>query len=78
MNYVCVCVCAHRAVEDHAVSVAQALDMCCQVEADGSMADGVHSLSIKEVVRSGWRQRNILNLKKKNELHKKKRKEEQT
>lgn len=40
-------------MEDHTVSVAQALDVGCQVEADGSMADGVHSLSVKEVVRSG-------------------------
>lgn len=50
-----VCVWAHRAVEDHAVSIAQALDVCCQVEADGSMADGVHGLSIEEVMRSGWK-----------------------
>lgn len=42
-------------MEDHAVSIAQALDVCCQVEADGSMADGVHGLSIEEVMRSGWK-----------------------
>lgn len=52
-----VCVGAHCAVEDHTVSVAQALDVCCQVEADGSMTDGVHGLSIEEVVRSGWKYR---------------------
>lgn len=50
-----VCVWAHRAVEDHTVSIAQALDVCCQVEADGSMADGVHGLSIEEVMRTGWK-----------------------
>lgn len=53
----CVCVCvhqAHRAMKDHTVSIAQTLNVGCQVEADGSMADGVHSLSVKEVVRSGY------------------------
>lgn len=45
----------YRAVEDHTVSVAQALDVCCQVEADGSMANGIHGLSVKEVMRSGER-----------------------
>lgn len=45
----------HRAVEHHAVSIAQALDVCCQVEADCPMANGVHGLSIKEVMRSGWK-----------------------
>lgn len=57
----CACLCEkwrssqpHRAVKDHTVSVAQALDVGCQVEADGSMADGVHSLSVEEVVRSGY------------------------
>lgn len=50
---VCVCVWAHRAVKDDAVSVAQALNVCDQVKADGSMTDGVHGLSVKEVMRSG-------------------------
>mgnify|MGYP007124653102 CR=1 FL=1 len=54
---VCVCVCAHRAVENHTVSIAQALDVCCQVEADGSMTDGVHGLSIEEVVGPRWKGR---------------------
>lgn len=51
------CVRAHRAVEDHAVSVAQALDVCCQVEADGSVADCVHGLSVEEIMRSSWKQK---------------------
>lgn len=59
----CVCVCdfeigcTHRAVKDHTVSIAQALDVCCQVETDGSMANGIHGLSVKEVMRSGWREK---------------------
>lgn len=39
-------------MEDHAVSVAQALDVRCQVEADGSVADGIHGLGVEEVMRS--------------------------
>lgn len=54
---VCVCVTRHRAVEHHAVSIAQALDVRCQVEADCPMANGIHGLSIKEVMRSGWTSR---------------------
>lgn len=42
---------SHRAVEDHAVTVALALDVSGQVKADGSVPDGVHRLGIKEVVR---------------------------
>lgn len=43
----------HRAVEDDAVSISQTLDVCGQVQADGPMADGVHGLSVKEVMRPG-------------------------
>lgn len=45
----------HRAVEDHAVAVAHAFDVGGQVEADGSVANGVHGLGVKEVVRPRWR-----------------------
>lgn len=38
-------------MKDNAVAAAQALDVCCQVETNGSMADGVHGLSVKEVMR---------------------------
>lgn len=41
-------------MEHHAVSIAQALDVRCQVEADCPMANGIHGLSIKKVMRSGW------------------------
>lgn len=46
----------NRAVEDHTVSVALALNVCCQVETYGSMPDGLHGLCIKEVMRSSWKQ----------------------
>ena len=42
-------------MEDHAVSIAQALDVRRQVEADSPMANGIHGLSVKEVMRSGWK-----------------------
>lgn len=73
----CVCVCdleigcTHCAVKDHAVSIAQALDVCCQVEADGSMANGIHGLSVKEVMRSGCREKLFSRGLKKNEAKKK-------
>ena len=47
----------HRAVEDHAVAVAHALDVRGEVEADGAVADGVHRLGVEEVVRPRWRDR---------------------
>lgn len=50
----------HPAVEHHTVSVAQALNVRRQVKADGSVADGVHCLSIKEVVRSRCRQKDTM------------------
>jgi len=40
----------HRAVEDGAVSVAKALDVRCQVQADGAVPDGVHRLRVEEVM----------------------------
>lgn len=45
----------HRAVEDHTVAVAHTFDVGGEVEADGSVANGVHGLGIKEVVRPRWR-----------------------
>lgn len=48
---------AHRAVEDHTVAVAHTFDVGGEVEADGSVANGVHGLGIKEVVRPRWRRR---------------------
>ena len=44
----------YRAVEDGAVAVAEALDVRCQVEADGAVPDGVHRLRIEEVMGSRW------------------------
>ena len=44
----------YRAVEDGAVPVAKALDVRCQVEADGAVPNGVHRLSIEEVMGSRW------------------------
>lgn len=38
-------------MEDHTVAVTLALDVGGQVEADGSVPDGVHRLGIEEVVR---------------------------
>jgi len=46
---------AYRAVEDHAVAVAHALDVRGEVEADGAVPDGVHRLGVEEVVRPRWR-----------------------
>lgn len=45
----------HRAVEDHTVAVAHTFDVGGQVEADGSVANGVHGLGVEEVVRPRWR-----------------------
>lgn len=47
--------CTHRALEDHAVAVAHAFDVRGQVEADGSVADGIHGLCVEEVVGPRWR-----------------------
>lgn len=47
-------------MEHHAVPVAQALDVRGQVETDGSVADGVHRLSIKEVVGSGCKRKDTM------------------
>ena len=40
-----------------AVAVAHGLYVGCQVEADGSVADGVHCLGVKEVVGPRWWER---------------------
>lgn len=37
------------------MAVAHTFDVGGEVEADGSVADGVHGLGIKEVVRPRWR-----------------------
>lgn len=48
----------HRAVEHHAVAVAHALDVRGEVEADRSVADGVHGLGVEEVMRPRWEEEN--------------------
>ena len=47
----------HAAVKHDAVAVAHGLYVGCQVEADRSVADGVHRLSVKEVVGPRWWER---------------------
>lgn len=47
----------HRALEDHAVTVAHALDVRGQVEADGPVTDGIHGLGVEEVVRPRCKKR---------------------
>lgn len=45
----------HRTVKDHTVAVAHTFDVGGEVEADGPVANGVHSLGIEEVVGPRWR-----------------------
>lgn len=45
----------HRAVKDHTVAIAHTFDVGGEVEADGSVANGVHGLGIKEVMGPRWR-----------------------
>lgn len=49
--------CTHRALEDHAVTIAHTLNVRGQVETNGPVTDGVHGLGVEEVVRPRWRER---------------------
>lgn len=49
------CTQTHRAVKDHTVAIAHTFNVGGEVETDGSVANGIHGLGIKEVVGPRWR-----------------------
>lgn len=44
-------------MKDHTVAVAHTFDVGAEVQTDGPVANGIHGLSIEEVVGPRWRGR---------------------